>query len=229
MRITAVLLVVTATVLLAAASAGAAMIGIYRNGMETTAQRSDLVKLAGGNCTRGGSESALRILIGKRTDACSYRTPVLGRDLEIGATGRLLSGTPKALQQKAYLGLELRAGAGAKYQMLVFPLQRKVQLVKQVAGGSPEFLAVDKDEKAVMGVNKANQMRLRAINVRSGPEKGQSHLFAYLGDTLVSEATDEGAGELTGRAAGFSVGATKSANGVIGSIDDVVIRVPNPF
>jgi hypothetical protein len=229
MRITAFLLVVTATVLLAAASAGAAMIGIYRNGMETTAQRSDLVKLAGGNCTRGGSESALRILIGKRTDACSYRTPVLGRDLEIGATGRLLSGTPKSLQQKAYLGLELRAGGGAKYQMLVFPLQRKVQLVKQVAGGSPEFLAVDKDEKAVMGVNKANQMRLRAINVRSGPEKGQAHLFAYLGDTLVSEATDEGAGELTGRAAGFSVGATKSANGVIGSIDDVVIRVPNPF
>jgi hypothetical protein len=229
MRITAVLLVVTATVLLAAASAGAAMIGIYRNGMETTAQRSDLVKLAGGNCTRGGSESALRILIGKRTDACSYRTPVLGRDLEIGATARLLSGTPKALQQKAYLGLELRAGGGAKYQMLVFPLQRKVQLVKQVAGGSPEFLAVDKDEKAVMGVNKANQMRLRAINVRSGPEKGQCHLFAYLGDTLVSEATDEGAGELTGRAAGFSVGATKSANGVIGSIDDVVVRVPNPF
>jgi hypothetical protein len=229
MRITAVLLAVTAAVLLAAASAGAAMIGIYRNGMETTAQRSDLVKLAGGNCTRGGSDSALRILVGKRTDACSYRTPVLGRDLEIGATERLLSGTPKSLQQKAYLALELRAGAGAKYQMLVFPLQRKVQLVKQIAGGSPEFLAVDKDEKAVMGVNKANQMRLRAINVRSGPEKGQCHLFAYLGDTLVSEATDEGAGELTGRAAGFAVGATKSANGVIGSIDDVVIRVPNPF
>ena len=58
---------------------------------------------------------------------------MLGRDLEISATERLLSGTPEALQRKAYLGLELRAGAGAKYQLLAFPLQRKVQLVKFTA------------------------------------------------------------------------------------------------
>ena len=90
--------------LLVAAVAGAAMIGIYRNGMETTAQRAQLVKLAGASCARGGSDGALRIAIGKATDACSYRTPVLGRDLEIAATERLLSGTPKALQRKAYLG-----------------------------------------------------------------------------------------------------------------------------
>ena len=36
-----------------------------------------------------------RIVVGKRTRDCSYRTPVLGRDLEIAATERLLSGTPK--------------------------------------------------------------------------------------------------------------------------------------
>ena len=86
--------------LLAAAVAGAAMVGIYRNGMETTAQRSQLIKLAGASCARGGSDGALRIAIGKATDACSYRTPVLGRDLEISATERLLSGTPEALQRR---------------------------------------------------------------------------------------------------------------------------------
>ena len=100
-----------------------------------TAQRAQLIKLAGASCTRGGSDGALRIAVGKATDACSYRTPVLGRDLEIAATERLLSGTPTALQRKAYLGLELRAGAGAKYQLLVFPLQRKVQLVKVTPKG----------------------------------------------------------------------------------------------
>lgn len=229
MRISAALLASVVAALVVCASAGAAMIGIYRNGMETTAQRSDLVKLAGGACTRGGSETALKILVGKKTDACAYRTPVLGRDLEIGATGRLLSGTPKAVAQKAYLGVELRAGGGAKYQMLVFPLQRKVQLVKQLADGSLEYLAIDKDERAVMGVNKANAMRLRAVNVRSGEEKGQCHLAAFLGSTLVAEATDEAAGELSGRAAAVTIGATKNANGVLGSVDDVVIRVPSPF
>jgi hypothetical protein len=223
-RLTAVLLAVAAAALLASASAGAAMIGIYRNGMETTAQRAQLIKLSGASCTRGGSEGALRIAIGKGTDACSYRTPVLGRDLEISATERLLSGTPPAVQQKAYLALELRAGGGAKYQMLAFPLQRKVQLIKITAEGS-EYLAIQKDVKGLMGVNKANSLRLRVLK----PAPGQAQLSAYVGGELVSEATDEAAGDLSGAASSVAVGATKSANGVIASIDDVVVRVPVAF
>jgi len=210
--------------MLAAASVGAAMIGIYRNGMESTAQRAQLVKLSGASCTRGGSEGALRIAIGKGTDACSYRTPVIGRNLEIAATERLLSGTPTALQRKAYLALELRAGAGAKYQLLAFPLQRKVQLVKLTATGS-EYLAIEKDVKGLMGVNKANALRLRVMK----PAPGQAQLAAYVGGVLVAEATDETAGDLTGGASAVAVGALNGANGVIASVDDVVVRVPSPF
>jgi hypothetical protein len=224
MRIGAVLLAVGAVALLVSAAAGAAMIGIYRNGMETTAQRAQLVKLSGASCSRGGSEGALRIAIGKGTDACSYRTPVLGRNLEISATERLLSGTPPAVQHKAYLALELRAGGGAKYQMLAFPLQRKVQLIKITAEGS-EYLAIQKDVKGLMGINKANALRLRVLK----PQPGQAQLSAYVGGELVSEATDETAGDLSGAASSVAVGATKSANGVIASIDDVVVRVPVAF
>ncbi len=224
MRIAAVLLAVSAVALLVSASAGAAMIGIYRNGMETTAQRTQLIKLSGDSCTRGGSEGALRIAIGKATGACSYRTPVLGRNLEISATERLLSGTPTALQQKAYLALELRAGGGAKYQMLAFPLQHKVQLVKVTSAGS-EYLAIEKDVKGLMGLNKANALRLRVLK----PEPGHAQLSAFVGGSLVSEATDETAGELTGTASAVAVGAVKSANGVIASVDDVVVRIPSPF
>jgi len=210
--------------LLVAAVSGAAMIGIYRNGMDATAQRAQLVKLAGASCTRGGSDGALRIAIGKATDACSYRTPVLGRNLEIAATERLLSGTPDSLQRKAYLALELRAGAGAKYQLLAFPLQRKVQLVKVTSAGS-EFLAIQKDVKDLMGINKANALRLRVLK----PAKGQAQLSAYVGGTLVTEATDETAGDLTGTASAVAVGAISGANGVIASVDDVVVRVPVDF
>lgn len=227
-RLTGTILAALGVALLLAASAGAAMIGIYRNSLDTTGQRSQAIKLSGKECARGGSEEALRITLGKATPECSYRTAVLGRDLEIGATGRLLSGTPKPAQNGAYLGLELRAGAGAKYQMLVFPLQRKVQLVKLAAGGA-EYLAIDRDEKAVMGLNKANAMRLRAIDVRSGPEKGKCHVLAYLGSALVAEATDETPGDLSGQFSGFSVGAVKNSNGVVASVDDLVVRVPSPF
>jgi hypothetical protein len=224
MRIAAVLPLAGALVLLVSASAGAAMVGIYRNGMETTAQRAQLVKLAGGSCARGGSDGALRIAIGKATDACSYRTPVLGRNLEIAATERLLSGTPTALQRKAYLALELRAGGGAKYQLLAFPLQHKVQLVKVTSAGS-EYLAIEKDVKGLMGLNKANALRLRVLK----PEPGHAQLSAFLGGSLVTEATDENAGELSGTASAVAVGAVKGANGVIASVDDVVVRIPSPF
>lgn len=227
-RLLAALLAALAVGALACAVAGAAMVGIYRNSMETLSQRSELVKLAGANCDRAGVSGAMRIEIGKKTSACSFRTPVLGRDLEIAATERLLSGTPADLQRKAFLGVELRAGAGAKYQLLVFPRQRKAQLIKVTEGGS-KYLAIARDEQAVKGINEANKLRLRAVNVNSGPEKGQARLFAYVGKTLVGEAVDDGAGELTGRNSAVVVGTIKNGNGIVASVDDVVIRVPSPF
>jgi len=214
--------------LLACAVTGAAMIGIYRNGMESLAQRSQLVKLSGKSCARAGAGGAMRITIGKATSSCSYRTPVLGRDLEIAATERLLSGTPTALQRKAYLGLMLRAGGGSKYALLVFPRQKKAQLIK-VTGEGTKYLAIAKNEKAVVGINEANKLRLRAVNVTSGPEKGQARIFAYVGNNLVGEAKDEGAGDLSGRASAVVVGTVKNGNGIVASVDDVVVRVPSPF
>ena len=227
-RFSAVFLTALAVGALACAVAAAAMIPIYRNSMETLAQRSQLVKLSGANCARAGANGAMRVTLGKKTAACSFRTPVLGRDLEIAATERLLSGTPENLQRKAFLGLELRAGDGAKYQLLVFPLQKKAQLVKVTSEGA-KYLAIAKNEKAVMGINEANALRLRAINVASGPEKGQAQLLAYVGNTLVGEATDAGAGELTGRNSAVIAGTLKNGNGVVASVDDVVVRVPSPF
>jgi hypothetical protein len=227
-RFPAVLLATLAVGLLVCAVASAALIGIYRNGMESLGQRSQLVKLSGANCARAGANGAMRVTLGKKTAACSFRTPVLGRDLEIAATERLLSGTPENLQRKAFLGLELRAGGGAKYQLLVFPRQRKAQLIK-VTGEGTKYLAIAKNEKAIKGINEANVLRLRAVNVTSGPEKGQARLFAYVGKTLVGEATDDGAGELTGRNSTVIVGTVKNGNGVVASVDDIVVRVPSPF
>jgi hypothetical protein len=218
-RFAAVSLTVGVVTLVLSSLAAAAMVGIYRNGMETIGQRSQLIKLSGASCARSGTGGALRVAVGKRTDACAFRTPVLGRDLEIAATERLLSGTPTGLQKKAYLGLELRAGGGAKYQLLAFPLQRKVQLVKVTSAGS-EYLAIEKDVKELMGLNKANALRLRAVN----SEPGKAALSAYVGGALVAEAKDETAGELTGRASTVAIGAINGANGVIGSVDDIVVR-----
>lgn len=228
LRFPATFLAALAVGLLACAVAGAAMIGIYRNSMASLAQRKQMVKLSGHSCDRAGVAGAMRITIGKATSSCSFRTPVLGRDLEIAATERLLSSTVPALQKKAYLGLELRAGDGAKYQLLVFPGQRKAQLVKVTKEGT-KYLAIAKNSKAVVGTGEANKLRLRAVNITSGPEKGKAELFAYIGGTLVGEATDEAAGDLTGRASAVIVGTVGNGKGIVASVDDVIVRVPSPY
>jgi hypothetical protein len=226
---TGVLAVAAVASLALAASAGAALIGIYRNPMESQGQREEAVKLSGTRCQRGGSSHVLRVVVGKKTRECAYRTPVVGRDLEIAATMRLLEKTPKAIRNKAFLALTLRAGDGAHYQLAVFPLQRKAQLRKTLPGGKVEYLRIAKNVKAVMGVDGANMLRLRAFNITTGPEKGQCRILGYVGSQQVADFTDPAAGELKGRASGFVVGATKSAKGVVATIDDVVIRAPNPF
>lgn len=226
---TAVFASLLAAALAFAPGAGASLIGIYRNPMESKGQLGQIVKLSGERCARSGSSGAFLIVVGKQTKECSYRTPVLGRDLEIAATERLLSKTPKPVQRSAYLSVDLRAGGGARYQLAVYPLQRKAQLRKVLADGSIEYLDIEKNVAGVVGADMANALRLQAFNVTSGEGKGNCHLLAFVGGKLVSDVTDEGAGDLTGQASGFSVGSAKSAKGAQASVDDVVVRVPSPF
>jgi hypothetical protein len=214
--------------LLACSLAGAEMIGIYRNELKSPAQRGALLKLSGRGCARGGIAGGMRITVGKRTESCSYRTPVLGRDHEIVAAERLLSTTVHSLQRKAYLAVELRAGGGGKYRLLVYPLQRKVQLAKVTPEGT-EFLDIAKNVSSVLGLDKSNKLRLRSISVNSGPSKGQVKLFGYLGSTPVVEASDEAPADIPGRASAVAAGAAKNGSGVVAAVDDVVIRVPVPF
>jgi hypothetical protein len=220
--------VVVATAVFAT-SAGAALIGIYRNSMESEAQRGQIVKLAGERCARGGSDHAFRIVVGKQTKECVYRTPVIGRDLEIDAIGRLLDSTPAPVQRKAFLAVNLRAGgAGARYQLAVFPMQHKAQLRKVTSDGRIEYLHIEQGVRT-KGLNQANELRLRAFNVTSGSEKGSCRVQAFVGGQLVADVSDPAAGELQGRASGVSLGAVGNAKGTAGSFDNVVIRVPSPF
>jgi hypothetical protein len=228
-RISAISAAALLVALAIAASAAAAVIGVYRNNMESAGLRGQIVKLSGDRCKGGGSDDAFRIYVGKRTRECAYRTPVIGRDLEVAATGRLLQGTPKPVQRRAYLTVNLRAGgAGARYQLLLFPLQRKVQLRRVAPDGKIEYMHVERGVRA-KGINGANQMRLRAFNVTKGPEKGSCRILAFVGRRLVADVADAASGELQGRTSGFGLGAAGNATGALGSFDDIVVRVPSPY
>jgi hypothetical protein len=211
--------------LLLCAAAGAAMVGVYRNGLETKPLRAEMTKLLGRSCKRGGGEDSIRVLLGKKTVSCAYRTPVIGRDLELAATERILSGTPKALQRKAYVAIQLRAGGDDKYELRAFPVQRKAQLIKLSEAGT-KYLAIKKNVKAIGGINQPTVVRLR---VEKSAGAASAAIAAYVGPEVVGEVTDEAAGEVGGELSAVSVGATKIAEGLSGSIDDLVVRVPVSF
>lgn len=100
--------------LLVCGTAHATLVAIYRNALDTTAERTEILKLSGRNRSRGGNEGTLQISVGKRTEECAFRMPVLGRNLEIAVTARLLARTPRPVARRAFIGLVLRAGGGAK-------------------------------------------------------------------------------------------------------------------
>jgi hypothetical protein len=228
---TAIFALLLAGLLAFATSAGADLIGVYRNTMENKGQLGQITKLSGKRCARGSTAGAFTITIGKATKECSYRTPVLGRDLEIAATMSLLSRpqVPMSVQRSAYLAVDLRSGGGARYQLAAYPLQGKAQVRKVLADGRIEYLDIEKDVAGIAGVDKATQLRLRAFNVTAGEEKGTCQLLAFVGGTLIAEVSDAASGELSGRASGFSLGSAKVAKGAQASVDDVVVRVPSPY
>jgi hypothetical protein len=211
------------------ATAATATVSIYSNDMLNSGRRGQIRKLSGQNCDRGGAPGVLKVRAGKKTEECAYRTPVVGRDLEIETTARLLSGTPKKLQRRAFVALELRAGGGGRYTFAVFPRQDKYQIRKDVPGQATKFLAVGKQISRIGGINEANKMRLQVFNILSTKKKGDGRILAFVNNKRMAVIVDDRIGALKGRFSGFSVGAGGTANGAVASFDDVSVRIPSPF
>jgi hypothetical protein len=213
--------------LAAVGSASGAFVAIYRNALETTAQRSEILKLNGKGCTRGGGQTSLKITVGKLTEECAYRTPVIGSDLEIAATGRILTGTPAAVVRKGFLGLQLRVGGGSKLELRVFPAQKKVQIAKITEEGI-RYLAIKKNVKAVQPAEKANVLRLRVVSAAAA-EAGTCKIGGYLAGEQVIEASDESCGEIEGEQTAIAAGAPNNGSGLIASFEAIVVRTPVRF
>jgi hypothetical protein len=205
----------------------AAFVAIYRNALETTAQRGEVTKLAGKECTRGGGKTALLITVGKLTEECAYKTPVVGSDLEIAATGTLSASTPPKVARKAFLGLQLRAGGGGKLELRVFPAQKKAQIARITEEGI-KYLAIKKNIVSLKEPNKAMVLRLRVIE-SSGEAAGTCKIGGYLAGELIVEAEDPACKELEGEGTALTAGATNNGVGVIAGFSAIVVRTPVRF
>lgn len=213
--------------LVVAGAASGAFVAIYRNALETTAQRSEILKMAGKSCTRGGAQTSLKITVGKLTEECAYRTPVIGSDLEIAATGRILEGTPTAVVKKSFLGLQLRAGGGGKLELRVFPAQKKVQIAKVTEAGI-KYLAIKKNVTSLKEAMKPVVLRLRVVS-GAGESAGTCKIGGYLAGELVTEAEDPACSEVSGEMTALSAGAPNNGVGLIAGFEAIVVRTPVRF
>jgi hypothetical protein len=211
----------------AAAVALAAVIPVYSNGMSTATARKQIVRLSGSKCARGGGGSALKVTVGKRTSECQLRTPVLGANLDIKATARLLSGTPEEMQKRVFVGISVRDGGDGQYQLAVFPGKGSFQLRRDLPPDGSRTLLAKGKSNAVKGVGKPNKLRLQAFSTANGDIRVTGFVNGRKLGSVVDDAHT--AASLTGRFSTLAVGSNKAANGASGSFDDLSVAVPDPF
>lgn len=93
----------------------------------------------------------------------------------------------------------------------------------KLAEAGIEYLAIEKRVTAVKGAGGANVLRLRAEGV-----KRKVKLRAFLGSTLVGEASDDHR-EVGGEFSALSVGAPRNGRGAVATFDAIVVRMPVRF
>lgn len=222
--------VVLVSLSLAGAAQAASSVTIYQNKLTTADNRSQVAKYRKGNCARSSSSNSIKFRIGKSTRECAYLVPVVGRDLEVTATGRLFKSTPKAIKSRTFLSVNLRqAKDGSRYQLAVYPSGRRWQIRKVRKGGKVQVLKGGKAGKVIRGFGDANRMMLRAYNGIKGQPAGSARLVAVVNGKLLGFADDARGGELDGRDTTFSIASSKGAKGAFGSFTGLRVRMPNPF
>ncbi len=210
-----------------AAVASAVTIPIYTNDMSSSAARGQLVRLTGDQCDRGGSKSALKVTVGKKTRECQLRTPVVGASLDIRATGRLLSSTPSTQQASTFVAIGLRNGGGGQYQLAVFPKKGTFQLRRDLPPDGTRTLLAKGKASGIKDVGKPNKLHLQAF---STPD-GATQVIAWVNGKKVGSVAEDShtATTLAGRFSTISVGSVKADNGAAASFDDLSVAVPDPF
>jgi hypothetical protein len=204
-----------------------ATVAIYASDMSTAGHRKELVKVGSGHCGRSGKAKVLKARVGKQTQQCSYRTPVVGRNLQIVATERLLSGTPDSIEGRVFVGVGLRIGSKGGYEFVAFPAKGTFQLRKKAPSSGEVTVIAHGESGAVKGINKANKLRLQAF----AGGGGDLRLVGLIGGrklAAVTETSNEAA-KIPGSFSTILVGSNSSAKGASASFDDLQVSVPDPF
>lgn len=223
MRPTAIALAAAAA-LLALAGGALAAVTIYRNGFPGPVRMSEMRKVSeGGSCGRSNAGKTMSVRLGRRTLACSYRTPAIGKDLEIAVTGELSRKTPAALRRRVALAVAVRSGVRSDYTLTVYPGRRRWVLSRAARPAAGEDVTRTTlgagREDFIRGSGRRNRLRIRAFG---------DTITAWVNEKIVARYTDPNTRPLTGRQATVSLLADRAARGGVARFDSVTVLVPDP-
>jgi hypothetical protein len=219
-----------------AASAGAAAIVLKSYSFSTLSDVKNMKHTNGRHCTKSWAlHRAFGISVGRNTVQCTYRTTVAGPSLDISATGRMLSSTPKAIRTKTFISVSVRHGSNSGYELQVFPKRKEYKLFRRFKGGRALVDNGSGTLSRINGVGQRNKLRLRAFAPGSG-DPGE--LKIYINDKRVL-GMDGGISKtpnFTGMegqdstvSVGQAFGASGSIRGAKVTFDAIVVRTRNPF
>jgi hypothetical protein len=211
--------------------ADAASLVLYKNALDSAGKRSQVKQYGSkARCNAGGSTKAFRFSLGQQTKDCFYRIPVVGKSVEVTGVGVLLKSTPTAIRGRTWLAVSTRqASNGSRYQLTVFPAQRKIQLRKVLGDGQIEYLAVEKSVRQVAKPGGSNRMTLRAFDGVSGVPSGTTRIVAWVNGVRIAVVDDPNGSQLSGRFSTFSIGSGGNAYRATGSFRNLAMRIPDPF
>jgi hypothetical protein len=218
-------LIAAVTVLALASSAGvaAASVVIYNNPFKSKAAFREVKKFDGKKgCSRFfPGKKGYGAEVKKGPLQCDYRTPVTGDskepDHEIEVAAKVSDATAKGVRKGAYVGVAVRADKSSRYELRVFPEQRKWQVKRKPDGGGGDFPAEGTDGD-IGKVGKSNKLKLRAFDDK---------VTAFVNKKSVASLTDSDPGDLNGRKTMIVAGSTskkKSSTEVV--FNNLRIRIP---
>lgn len=215
----------------AAAVAGPVTIALYT--FENPADSLAFLKGEGAKCTKKAGKGNMSVLLGAGTSVCTFRSSVVASaddvapDQEVSATGVVAASTPRKLQKKAFVGVNVRESDSAGYELRVRPIARSWQVFRDPKGSAGPTLFRSGKGKFIRQGAKPNSLLLRAFDFGTA----STQLRAAVNGKTVLTATDSGADQPDGHRNGVAAGVKGSGPGagMAGLFDNVAIKIPNPY
>jgi hypothetical protein len=198
-------------------------------------EANSFTKVAGGKCAKKIRPAiALGINVKDTSPVCAFRTSVVAASDDTSPSQELQASvsyeqkTPPKLAKKLYLSVLTRASGTGHYELRLVPVKKRWLLIRDPEGTAPAAILASGTLNSIKPKpTKPNSILLRTFAGLGGAIA----VTAQVNGLNVYNASDVAPSPPSGKFNEIALGnkAGASAMGMMGTFDNVTVRVPNPF